>query len=63
MGRPKARNWTTKCTDRRRRKKKFYCCMGFEYVGMWAFDNIATTQMEGDRSDLNLTHPILKWAA
>jgi hypothetical protein len=36
--------------------------MGFEYAGMWAFHNIGTTQMEGGRSDSNLTHPISKWA-
>jgi hypothetical protein len=34
--------------------------MGFEYEGMWAFHNIATIQMEGGKSDLNPTHPILK---
>jgi hypothetical protein len=37
--------------------------MGFEYIGMCAFDNIVTIQVEGGRSDSNLTHPILKWVA
>jgi hypothetical protein len=36
--------------------------MDFEYVGMQAFHNIAPTQMEGGRSNSNLTHPISKWA-
>jgi len=36
--------------------------MGFEYIGMQAFHNIAPTQVEGGRSDSNLTHPISKWA-
>jgi hypothetical protein len=35
--------------------------MGFEYVGMWAFHNIAVTQMEGGKGDSNPTHPISKW--
>jgi hypothetical protein len=37
--------------------------MGFEYARMWAFHNIATTQMEGGRSDSNLIHPISKRAS
>jgi hypothetical protein len=37
--------------------------MGFEYVGMWVFHNIAATQMEGGKSDSNSTHPISKWIA
>jgi hypothetical protein len=37
--------------------------MGFEYVGMWAFHNTIAIQMEGGKSDSNLTHPILKWVA
>jgi len=36
--------------------------MGFEYAGMWVFLNTITIQMEGGKSDSNLTHPILKWA-
>jgi hypothetical protein len=34
--------------------------MGFEYVGMWAFHNTITTQMEGGKNDSNSTHPISK---
>jgi len=37
--------------------------MVFEYVGMWAFHNVAATQMEAGKSDSNPTHPMLKWVA
>jgi hypothetical protein len=47
------------CINRRRGWHYYY--MNFKYAKVCTFYNIATSQMEGGKTNSNLTHPISKW--